>query len=121
MAGGRPTEYSEEILRRSEEYLESASDGYKIVEKPYISKDGEVSQVLTVERVVKIPSIEGLAFHLGIHRDTVYAWESTYKEFSDIIEALRAKQANELINKGLSGDYNSTITKVLLGKHGYVS
>ena len=29
------------------------------------------------------------------------------------------KQEKDLINKGLTGDFNSTITKLILTKHGY--
>lgn len=68
---------------------------------------------------VKLPTIEGLAVYLGVHRDTIYEWSKLYPEFSDILEELRATQADRLMNNGLSGDYNSTIAKVLLTKHGY--
>ena len=40
-------------------------------------------------------------------------------EFSAIIEQLQAEQEDRLINNGLSGNYNPTIAKVLLTKHGY--
>lgn len=66
-----------------------------------------------------LPSIEGLALHLEIHRSTVYDWQKKYPEFSDIIETLLQKQAQLLINSGLEGTYNPTISKVILTKHGY--
>ena len=66
-----------------------------------------------------LPSIEGLARYLEVSRDTLYEWEKQYPEFSDILEAVRAEQADRLINNGLSGDYNPTITKLMLSKHGY--
>ena len=106
-AGGRPTDYSEEVLIKAREYLESCQDEESLDKSKLVR--------------VKLPSIEGLAFHLGISRETIYQWEKDEdkKEFSDIIGDLRAKQGESLINKGLSGDYNSTIAKVLLTKHGY--
>jgi hypothetical protein len=78
-----------------------------------------------------LPTIEGLALSLGVHRDTVYAWEETatsvekpstiLTQFSDIVKRLRTYQAEKLIQNGLSGRYNPTITKLILsGKHGYV-
>lgn len=111
-AGGRPTIYSEEILTKTKEYIASCVSGYSNVgteEKPHI--------VFTV----KVPTIEALSLHLGITRDTIYEWESQddKKEFSYIIKDLRAKQADSLIQHGLAGQYNSTIAKVLLAKHGY--
>lgn len=68
---------------------------------------------------VKIPTVEGLALFLGITRETLYNWEKLYPEFFSIMERLRQKQADALISNGLSGDYNPTIAKVLLTKHGY--
>lgn len=68
---------------------------------------------------VKVPTIEGLALHLKVRTQTLYEWEKTYPEFSDIMGTVRQKQADRLISGGLSGKYNPTIAKVLLTKHGY--
>jgi len=49
-----------------------------------------------------------------------YEWQHKYPEFRDTIEQLLIIQADRLINKGLSGAYNVTITKLLLNvNHGY--
>jgi hypothetical protein len=106
MAGGRPTDYSKSILKKTEDYIESC-------------QDIEVKKGLFTKLKVRLPTIEGLAVCLKVHRDTIYQWEKEYPEFSDILEQLRAKQAERLLNMSLSGDYNSTIAKVLLTKHGY--
>lgn len=111
MPAGRPTIYNEEILTKTKEYIDSCKDG--IVD---VSIDPNKPIYKTK---VNIPTIEGLAYHLGINKDTIYTWRKEKPEFSDLIEELLAKQAKELVNKGLSGDYNSTIAKVLLTKHGY--
>jgi hypothetical protein len=124
MPAGRPTEYSEKILQKAIEYLDSCEDD-EIQQTIGMSAKG--TELFKNKVVVNLPTIEGLALHLGIHRDTIYEWEKSknedesfkYPEFSDILGKLRAKQANMLINKGLSGDYNPTIAKVLLTKHGY--
>jgi hypothetical protein len=42
-----------------------------------------------------------------------------HEKFSNLIDNMLNIQANELINKGLKSEYNSTIAKVLLTKHGY--
>jgi hypothetical protein len=112
---GRPVEYTEEILTKANEYLSNCTD--EVIE--YHKTRGEKSD--SYERLVnvKIPTIEGLAVHLHIARDTVYDWEKKYPKFSYILEDLRSEQANRLLNNGLSGTYNSTIAKVLLTKHGY--
>lgn len=107
MPAGRPPEYTEEIVTKARQYIDSCFD---FIDDPE-----------TKVKSVKIPTIEGLAVALKIHRDTIYAWEKEKgKElFSDILAELRAKQANALINNGLAGNYNPTIAKVLLTKHGY--
>jgi hypothetical protein len=112
--GGRPTDYSPEILTKAQEYLDSREDNIEVA----VSDSGRHTSVY---REVKLPTIEGLAYHLKVSRDTIYEWEKheDKKAFSDIISDLRAKQAERLINQGLSGNYNSTIAKLMLHKHGY--
>lgn len=94
---GRPVEYKDEIVERVKQYLILCEDPDNI----------------------QLPTIEGLSLFLDISRETVYDWEKKYENFSDIIRKVRAEQANQLIQRGLSGKYNPTITKVLLTKHGY--
>ena len=66
-----------------------------------------------------IPTIEGLSVYLNVSRSTVYKWKGDNAEFSDILEDLMARQAKELFSNGLTGDFNPTITKLILTKHGY--
>lgn len=106
MTVGRPTSYNQEILEKTLEYITSCKD---------IEEDKENN----IKRQVKIPTIEGLAYYIKVNRDTVYQWCKDNKEFSDIIDDLRAIQADRLLNNGLAGTYNPTIAKVLLTKHGY--
>ena len=112
---GRPTDYSEDILTKAREYLSARRDEVE----EYHKTRGEKSD--TYDRLVrvKLPTIEGLAVYLQVHRDTLYEWEKQHPAFSDILAELRSEQADRLINSGLSGDYNPTIAKVLLTKHGY--
>ncbi len=93
----RPTLYSEQIIIKAEEYLKT----------------------LPEDEIVH--SIEGLAEYLGITRPTIYDWESQVDkpEFSYIVEQVRQKQSKTLVNKGLKGDFNSSIAKVMMSKHGY--
>lgn len=94
----RPTECVPEIIELAKAYINSCED---------------------TETTVKIPTIEGLALYLQISRKTLYNWEDSNEEFLHIMEELRHKQADRLLNNGLSGRYNSTISKVILTKHGY--
>jgi hypothetical protein len=116
MPTGRPTDYNEQVLTDSWHYITEFSNDE---EKQVVTGEGESFTKYETKLVVKLPTIEGLASYLEVSRSTVYLWQKEHKEFSDIIETLLQKQAQVLINKGLSGDYNSTIAKVLLTKHGY--
>lgn len=127
MPGGRPPIYSDEIITKTREYLESCGVEEDTFEK--FTSDSPKSSSVGHDRVlrVKLPSIEGLAVHLRISRETIRVWAKEknedgtlkYPEFSGIIEELMAKQAEMLTNRGISGDFNPTITKLLLTKHGY--
>jgi hypothetical protein len=113
--GGRPLTYSKDIIKKAKEYVDKCEDE----EYERIRTEGPASTTYELKLKVNLPTIEGLALYLEVNRDTIYDWERKYKEFSDILGKLRAKQAKCLIDNGLSGDYNPTIAKVLLTKHGY--
>ena len=93
---GRPTKYTEELVNKAKTYIAS------------YESSGDV-----------IPSIAGLASVLDVSRTLLYDWEKKYPEFLYILEAIKREQQKVLLNKGLSGDFNSAITKLVLGKHGY--
>lgn len=98
MAGGRPTVYSDEILKKARGYLTS------------FKEMGDV-----------VPSIAGLACVLNVTRETCRAWgiDPEKAEFSGILDELAQKQERELLNNGLAGNFNAPITKMMLTKHGY--
>jgi hypothetical protein len=97
MSAGRPTKLDEDLIAAAAEY---ASGGY-------------------MEHNEVIPSVEGLASCLRVSRASIYNWKEQSPEFMDILEDILAKQAKTLMNSGLMGDFNSTITKLMLTKHGY--
>jgi len=66
-----------------------------------------------------VPTVAGLAVSIGCARETVHAWAREHEEFSHIVKALMAKQEKMLTNGGIIGEYNASITKLLLTKHGY--
>jgi hypothetical protein len=68
-----------------------------------------------------VPTVAGLACVLGVTRKTLYAWAKDPSKVgvSYILEELAQKQERVLIAKGLLGDFNSPITKMMLTKHGY--
>jgi hypothetical protein len=104
--GGRPTEYTPEMAKKAAKYLSTCKDEY------LLKKGGVLVKV-------NLPSIAGLAIYLGVARSTIYEWKKNVPEFSDNFEAVLAAQEKRLVDNGLSGTYNSTISKVMLTKHGY--
>lgn len=116
MPAGRPTSYNEQILIDTKAYIDSCED--EVVQ--VVTGESEKGFTTYKEKTrVKLPTIEGLAYRLKISKDTIYQWEIIHPEFSYVINDLRAKQAERLVNNGLSGDYNAYISKALLAKHGY--
>lgn len=93
---GRPSKLAESI-EKAKEYL---MGGFEAV--------GDV-----------VPSVAGLACYLGISRSTAQEYAKDNAEFSGTLEAIKTLQENKLINKGLIGDFNPTITKLMLANHGY--
>lgn len=112
----RPLEYGPSIIKKAEEYLGNCVDD---VEEQTIGMSSKGTELFKNKVKVRLPSKGGLAVYLDVARDTLYEWANKYPEFSDIMERLGAIQEERLMNNGLSGDYNPTITKVLLTKHGY--
>lgn len=95
---GRPTEYTEEIIEQSWEYV---NGGWK-------------------ERSNTVPSVVGLCKYIGRGKSTVYDWaKDKEKVFSDILEAIMETQEEILTEKGLLKEFDSPLTKMFLTKHGY--
>lgn len=99
MAGGRPTEYTPELIEKAKDYLVNYKETYDHT----------------------VPTVAGLSIVLDMSRTTMYTWgeDENKKEFSYILRNLKALQENALISRGLDGKFNSTITKLILTKHGY--
>ena len=115
--GGRPTKYSKAMLKKAKEYIKESTDGLKKVLESTNSKTGR--KKWKYEVAVRLPKAEGLALALKVRRSTLYEWAKNHEEFSDILETINQIQADRVINKALSGNYNPLIAKLLLGKHGY--
>ena len=94
--GGRPKELNDAIIKKAEEYV---NGGYAADEL--------------------VPTIVGLALYIDKRRQTIYEWAKENPKFSDIVGKVLEKQERGLLKGGLQGDYNASISKLMLTKHGY--
>lgn len=95
MAVGRPTKYNQDLQDKADYYAENWSE------------------------VDSIPSRVGLCCYIGITKPTMYDWEKLHDQFSTTLEVIDALQEKTAVNKGITGEFNSTITKLVLANHGY--
>lgn len=98
-AGGRPTKYTPELLNKAREYVDGGWE-----------REGDI-----------VPQLAGLAVYCGITDTTIQAWkdDANKEEFSVLHARVMTMQHQELINKGLSKLTDSSLTKLLLHKHGH--
>jgi hypothetical protein len=95
---GAPSKYTPELLEKAWNYVRGG----------------------WIEAEDAVPSIEGLCCEIGISVKTAYNWEEDEdKDFLQVLDTLRALQGRGLINNGLKGAFNPSISKMLLTKHGY--
>lgn len=98
---GRPTKYEgNKTIEKTRQYISECVDDFST-------------------HTVRLPKAEGLAYYLGVSRDTLYEWAKKHKSFSDILEEINQIQSSRVIDNALAGNYNANIAKLLLGKHGY--
>ena len=94
----RLTIYNEQVLKDAKEYLEN----YEIHDHPF-------------------PSITGLSRVLGISMSALKRWrnETGKEELKNTLEKIKDEQHLQLINKGIKGEFNSAICKLMLHNYGY--
>ena len=93
---GRPTKYNEALQAEADRYVYEWS---------------EIGDA--------VPSRIGLCCFLGIAKHTSYEWEKIHPDFSATLSAVDALQEHVAMNNGITGKFNSTITKLVLANHGY--
>jgi hypothetical protein len=97
MRTGRPSKFTKAAMDKAKRYLKT---GYVEQEDPF-------------------PSRAGLACYLDIGRATVQRWSEAHEEFRTLLDKIQTVQERMLLSGGLNGDFNSTIAKLVLTKHGY--
>lgn len=94
-AANRPSGYCEEVQLKCDDYLAKCPDN--------------------------IPSIVGLARHIGVVTRTLYNWSEhpEHVELLHTIEAVKEFQHFAALNGSIVGDLNPVISKLVLSNHGY--
>ena len=68
----------------------------------------------------EIPTIMGFSDFVGVTEKTIRNWGVEHEEFLPALERLKSKQHQVLINKGLKGEFQPAIAKLLLcSNHGH--
>jgi len=96
MSAGRPTKYGADMQDKADRYL----DEYQ--------EFGDA-----------IPSAVGLAIFIGVNKSTLYEWAKIHPALSDTLMAVNTAQERSAMNNGITGVFNSMITKLVLANHGY--
>ncbi len=111
----RPEKYKEEFINKVDEYLESRQDSdVDVVE----SENDTTGRVRYIKKLtVKLPTIEGFALFIDVSEKSLYNWEKKYPVFLQALRKIKTEQQQRLLDKGLSGDYNSTIAKLILSSN----
>lgn len=98
--GGRPSGFKEEYIESVGEYLAENQDVFK-----------------NKRLYVRLPTMGGFALFIGVPERCLYDWRKKFPKFSRSLEKILKEQEKRLINSGLSGEYNSTIAKLILSSN----
>lgn len=113
MKRGAPTKYKPEYIDKVDEYLAECQDE----EKQVVKQASEKYEMYDNKLKVNLPTVEGFAIFIGVPKRTLYDWRDVHEDFSHSLERIVEEQRKRLLNMGLSGDYNSTIAKLILSSN----
>lgn len=113
---GRPTKYDDTILDKTQDYINSCVDEYDEFHKTRSDNSNGYDRLVKVN----LPSVAGLAVYLRVSKSTIWLWAKDYPDFSDALDEIAVLQEKRLVDGGMSGEYNSTIAKLVLAtNHNY--
>jgi len=115
---GRPTTYKEEYCALVDKYLAENQDReVKVLKQANTDKGYEMYDT---KLKVKLPTINGFALYIDVNEKLLYDWVKKFPIFRKSLGKIKKEQEARLLNMGLSGEYNSTIAKLVLSSnHGY--
>lgn len=113
---GAPTKYDISLIDKVDEYLTTTGDKYQTFDTGAV-KDGVPVKITKL--VVDMPMIEGFSDYINVDVSTITRWEGEYPDFYLAINRIRKAQKKVLANKGVSGEYNPIIARLILSaNHG---
>lgn len=116
MITGAPTKYDISLIDKVDEYLKTTGDKYETFDTGAV-KDGVPVKITKL--VVDMPMIEGFSDYIDVCVSTINNWELEYPDFLVATNKIRKAQKKVLMNKGVSGEYNPLITRLVLSaNHG---
>ena len=110
---GQPSKYDRKYIPMVDEYLKTRKD---TVFK-FVKTDG--NKTTGYERLidVKLPTIEGFALYINVTKKTLYNWRDKHPKFLHSLGKIVEEQRKRYLDKGLSGQYNPTIAKLILSSN----
>lgn len=111
---GRPSDYYPEVNQEMRDFFDTWPDYIEIEEE--VASGGRVVRVKTRKQNVP-PTLNKFAIKLGTSRETLYEWSCKYPEFRHTYTHCKNIQEEFLCNKGLLGEYNQGITRLMLVNH----
>ncbi len=107
--GGAPSKYRSEYCESVIEFFNR--EPFEVVmttddegnEIPSLAPNGKPVMI-----PCKLPTKEGFAISLGVHRETINNWAAENKEFFDAIKRAESMQKEILVQNGMSGLYEKT-------------
>lgn len=110
---GRPTKYKEEYCEQIIEFFNK--DPYEAIEIEVTDDDGNVRKTVATDKsgdpILKpcqLPTKEGFAISIGVHRETLINWAKAHPEFFDAIKTCEMMQENILVQNSLIKAYDKT-------------
>jgi len=111
---GKPRKFetAEELAEACVEYLEWVEDNPLFEDKPMSSRDGITHETITKMRV---PTIQGLTTHLGVHRITWNKWRESRDDLKETIALIDNAMEAVQLEGASAGLLNASIIARMVG------
>lgn len=100
----RPTKYKKK-------YCQMMLDFFNVTPTYMQEVINQKGQKIEIEKVSDLPTFEGFACLISVHRETLLNWCKEFPEFFDTYRKCQEYQKNILVQNGLHGNYNSLFAK----------